>query len=117
MSLGIYSNFLTNVNILLIPIFVCFLIYIPMRIRVCFTKDKYLRPCLLKYSKTMLIDLPFTLLLFNTPNICISAVVNFQAFGITSSPNCIVTFVCLSLILLAGLLFLQFKHHFNEFNK
>ena len=112
-SLGIYSNFLTNVNVLLIPLLIVPFIYFPMKCRADRSDDKYIQPCHLKYGKAMLCDLPLTILLFSSFNIYTSAIVNFQSLGIKNIPSFVASLINILLLPIAGILFLIFKKHFN----
>ena len=81
-ALGIQSNFLSNVNFMILPLFVCPLIYLIM---IQIGKNNYhftTRPRLQIYGKTFLLDVPLTIILISTPNICISFVVSLQSFGV-----------------------------------
>ena len=53
-SLGISSNFLMNVNILLVLLLIIPLVYFPMKFKANASQDRHVRACNLKYGKAML---------------------------------------------------------------
>ena len=108
-SLGIASNFLTNVNVVFILLLIIPFIYFPMKCKADGSQDKYIKPCHLKYGKAMLLDVPLTLLLFSSFNIYTSAVVNFQSFGYNNIPSFVVSLISVLLLPIAGVLFLLYR--------
>lgn len=75
--LGFESNFLSNINFMLIPII--FSILVSPLFYWCSRRSKGYRakPRLLALSKNLLLEIPFTLILLNTPNILTSFIINF----------------------------------------
>ena len=65
------------------------------------------KPRLLGYGKSFLLDIPFTVLLINAPNISSSFVVNTQALGVSDALSAAVGITMLGL-LLAGAMLLCF---------
>ena len=74
------------------------------------------KPRLIAYAKTFLMDIPFTILLVNIPNICVSFVVNLQAFGTSNTLSLCISLLMLLLVLVGFILFIVFKKSFREYN-
>ena len=116
-SLGIQSNFFTNVNILMIPLFIVpFISFLLIR-KGERSEDCHEKPRCLKYGKSMLCEVPLTILLFNSFNVYTSLVVNIQTYKTNDLPSLIVSFITASLLPVAGGLFLKYKKHFSEFKE
>lgn len=79
-QLEIKSNFISNLNFMIAIIIICPIMYGILRISGKYATYYKTKTRLLTYSKTFLLEIPFTLILINIPNICISFVVSFQAF-------------------------------------
>lgn len=109
-SLGFQSNFISNINFMLIP-FVAF----PIISIIFFAAGKKsqgyrAKPRLLAIAQNMLLEIPVTTIIFNTPNIVSSFVINYQSFGIDGNMvSFIVSCVVASLILFVLILFLALK--------
>ena len=114
-SLDIRSNFLTNVNLMLLPLFVLPFCYFPLKYIGGRSQDCKTRPRCLKYSKAFLCEVPLTILLFNSFNICTSFVVSIQAFGWSNLPSLFTSFITVSLFPIAAGLLFKFRGHFSEF--
>lgn len=113
--LGIQSNFLSNVNSMILPLFICPIIYFIMTAVGKNNDDFKIRPRLLNYGKTFLLDVPFTIVLVNIPNICVSFVVSLQAFGMQNIVSFVSSLLLALLVLITGILFLVFKSGFREY--
>lgn len=75
-ALGIKSNFISNFNFMILPLILCPVFYFILT-KLGMSNNHYrTKPRLLTYGKTFLLDIPFTIILINTPNICASFVVN-----------------------------------------
>ena len=116
-GLGIHSNFLNNVNFMLLPLFLLPLLYFPLRRIGQKSNDCQTRPRCLKYGKAFICEVPLTIFLFNSFNICTSIVVSFQTFK-WSNPSSLIPSLAASLLLVATTgLFFKFNNHFSEFNE
>ena len=114
-SLGILPNFLTNVNILLLPLFVVPFIYFPLKLRGLKSKDPHMNPCLLKYGQSMILEIPLTILLFNSFNIYSSGVINIQTFKFSNVPSFLASIGSMLLLPIFSIIFLVFKKLFIEY--
>lgn len=111
-SLGIKSNFFSNVNILLVPVLVLPILYLPFKIRGDKNTNPRVKPRLLKYGKSLLLEVPLTILLFNSFNIYTSLVVHIESLGSSNVPLLLVSIVCALLLPAYSVLFLKFNDHF-----
>lgn len=115
-EIGIKSNFISNVNAMMFIILICPLVYGILTILGRYATHYSTKPRLIAYGKTFLMDVPFTILLINIPNICVSFVVNLQAFGTSNIPSFCVSILMLFLLIAGFILFLIFKKSFREYN-
>lgn len=73
------------------------------------------KPRLLALGKSFLLDIPFTIILFNIPNIISSFIINFQTFGTNNTASLIASCISASLILIFLIGFCIFGKNFAEF--
>lgn len=116
--LGIYNHFLSNVNLMLFFFVLCPILWLIFRnvARFFEVKNWEWEARLRKYANSSITDLPFSFLLFNSFNICVSLTVGLQYLH----TNVISTLfgVLMGLILVAaGVLFCIFRNGFIEFNE
>ena len=112
-ALGIQSNFVSNVNFMVLPLVVCPLVYLLLAAAGKHSTHYRTKPRLLIYGKAFLLDIPFTILLINAPNISASFVVNFQAFDSYNSFANAVSIVTVLLLLVLSCLFFYFRGSFR----
>lgn len=76
-ALGISSNFLTNINIMLIPALICPILFGLLYFCSKISKSYKYKPRLRHYAISCLCEWPFTFLMFNAYNIYSSLIVFF----------------------------------------
>lgn len=116
-SLDIRSNFLSNVNLMLLPLYLLPLCYFPLKYIGDISQNYIAKPRCSKYSKSFLCEVPLTILLFNSFNICTSFVVGIQAFKWSNFSSLFVSMIMFSLLPIAAGLFFKFRKHFSEFRE
>lgn len=114
-ALGFKSNFVSNVNLMVLPLVLCPILYCILTKLGKLNNNYRTKPRLLTYGKTFLLDVPLTLLFVNTPNICISFVVSIQTFGTSNILSLIVSTAMISLVGIFGIVFIVFRSHFREY--
>ena len=107
------SNFLSNVNLMLLPLFVLSLFYFVLKYIAEKSTHYSMKPISLKYAKAFLCEVPLTILLFNSFNICVSFAVNLSAFKTSNLVSLMASIAAISLIPIAAGLFLKFQTHFS----
>ena len=112
-ALGIKSSFLSNINFMMLFLVVCPIISAIMSIAGKHSTHYKTKPKLLGYGKSFLLDIPFTILLFNAPNISSSFVVNIQAFGVSDVLSAAVGITMLGLLLAGAILLYFFRDSFR----
>lgn len=116
-SMGILSNFISNVNVVMVILVIVPLFYFPLKYIGNRSTHYRTKPRCLKYGKSLLCEVPLTILLFSSFSICTSFIVNIQAFGSSNFGSFAVSIVCLLLLPGAAVIFLVFKNHFSEFRE
>lgn len=116
-DLRILSNFISNVNFMILQLCICPIFYILLtylgRKSECYKK----KPRLLRYGKSFICEVPLTILLFSSFNIYSSLIVDFKFLGKDDIVSMVVA-VTFPLFLPAytiGLIF--FQKHFSEFRE
>ena len=112
-TLGIQSNFASNVNCMMFPLALCPIIYLILTLLGRSNSNCHTKPRLLTYGKSFLFDVPLTILLVNAPNICSSFIVSAQAFGYSNTTSLTVGIVMVSLLLAGAILFIAFRSSFK----
>jgi hypothetical protein len=82
-NLSLRSNFLSNMNIMYLPVFICPLMFGILYIAFHYNQSYKHKPRLKIYAKSAICEWIFTFIMFNSYNIYISLVVNLQSLGTT----------------------------------
>ena len=108
-ALGVQSNFLSNVNLMMTPLAVC--LFLALILHVVGTKSRHYKtkPRLLRYCRAFLLEFPLTILLFNSFNIYISLIVDFEYLKTQSIPALLVSLIVALLLPLAITLLLIYQ--------
>ena len=114
-SLGYKANFLSNVNFMLLFVAVCPLISPVFFILGKKSRGYRAKPRLLALANSLLLEIPMTAMLVNTPNIITSSVVNFQAFGTSNVIPLAISCTACFLILVTVVLLLAFQQRMREY--
>ena len=115
--LGISSNFLSNVNLMLVILLACPLLAGILMFAGHNSNSYRNKPRLLKYGKSFLFEVPFTVLLFNSFNIYTSMVVEIQSFGESNTIPLIISIVSSLLLPGMAILFILVRSRFCEFSE
>lgn len=94
---------------MILPLMICPIIYLIMTKMAKYYQHYETNPRLLTYGKSFLLDVPFTIVLINIPNICVSFVVSIQTFGVSNILSFVTSIVLGILIITAGLIFIIFR--------
>lgn len=112
-SLGFQSNFLSNFNFMLILSLLLPLLS-PLFLVLGKNSEGYrAKPRLIAMGKSLLLDIPFTVILFNAPNIVSSFVISLQAYGTVNLGSFIASCISLILVLIAPICFCIFQNSFR----
>lgn len=80
-NLNIRSNFISNINLMLIPLIICPIVYICLLIASHFNNSYKHKPRMKQYSSLFLCESFYTILFFNAFNIYTSLIVDLQSLG------------------------------------
>ena len=81
-SMDIQSNFISNVNVLLIPLFILPILYFPLNYFGDKSNNIHTKPRCKKYGKAFLLEVPLVILLFSSFNIYSSFYTNMTYIGL-----------------------------------
>jgi hypothetical protein len=70
------------------------------------------KPRLLKYGNAFIFEIPLTLLLFNSFNVCTSFIIEISYFGISDLSGFIASLSIFGFLPIYGILFFFFRRHF-----
>ena len=115
MSLGFKSNFLSNVNLMILFLLVPPLVWGILTLVGRNNQSYKTRPRLLRQAKIFLCEMSFSILMFNSFNIYISTIINFQEWGTNNILSLFVSMVLVLLVPAIGVLYAVYKKHFVEF--
>jgi hypothetical protein len=68
------------------------------------------KPRLLTYGKTFLLDIPFTIIFINIPNICVSLIINIENIGTSDILSLVMGIFSIFLVLTMAVIFIVKKH-------
>lgn len=115
--LSIKSNFLSNLNLMLMPVFLFLIVSLCLYIAHKKSNHYSFKPRLFILSLSFLLEFPLALLLFNTFNIYSSLVVDLQYLNTQDIPSLIVSILSATLLPITITLMNVYQKHFTEFNK
>ena len=104
---------MSNVNILIVLFLLMPFFSMPLLIIGNKSTHYKIKPRCLKYGKSFLFDIPFTILLFSSFCICTSFIVNIQYFGLDNTISFAVSLICLMILPIFTIIFIKFREKFN----
>lgn len=116
-DLGIQSNFLSNVNVMMFIIVICpvvfaILMYMGKKSD-CYKK----KPRYIKYGKAFLFETPLTILLFNSYNIYTSLAIQIKYYSSENIVSLAVGVIMGLMLPVYGFIYYFLKSHFSEFRE
>ena len=115
--MGYQSNFISNVNLMVMLLAVCLVLYLVLTFFGNRSDCYITKPKLLKYGKAFIYDVPLTILLFSSFNIYSSLVIEIKYLG-TKDPISLPVAIVVSLLLPAYATVLALRRNkFSEFRE